>query len=349
VSLKSISNLDVVVPGSVANLGGGFDTLGVAVDLYLRARIVDVRDDNGARLRVVHSTPQVHGQNAVESAFDALARRTGLRAPTVDVEVSSDIPMAAGLGSSAAATVAGLRIFERVTEPIVDAVLLGVATAVEGHADNAAPALFGGLNSVLQAEGLDPIALRWTWPDDLKLVVATPSVGLATAKARAALGPTVLRQDAIFNLQRVLSLVHALQAGDFERVHEAVKDRWHQPARAALVPLLDDALALDDADVLGAFLSGAGPSIAFLVHRETARVARMLEAMYERAGVGVTVRTLSAHQATGRLPASARSATAGPPKPGEGGKAAPTSVTVAPTSGMAAPTSRMAAAHGRTA
>jgi homoserine kinase len=328
----------VAVPGSVANLGGGFDTLGVAVNLYLRARIVDVRDDNGTRLRVVRSTPPVHGRNAVETAFDTLARRTGLRAPTVDVEVSSDIPMAAGLGSSAAATVAGLRIFELVTEPIADSVLLGAATAAEGHADNAAPALFGGLHSVLQAEGRDPIAMRWTWPDELKLVVATPSAGLATAKARAALGPTVLRQDAIFNLQRVLSLVHALQCGDFERLREAVKDRWHQPARASLVPLLDHALALEDADVLGAFLSGAGPSIAFLVRRDTARVTRMIEGMYARAGVAATVRTLSAHQAPGRL------------------KAAPTSVTAAPTQAapaQAAPaqaaTSVMAAGHGRTA
>lgn len=286
----------MVVPGSVANLGGGFDTLGVAVDLHLRARIVDVRDDGGTRLEVVRSTPPVQGPNAVERAFEMIAQRTRRRAPTVQVEVSSDIPMAAGLGSSAAATVAGLRIFERVTEPLPDSVLLGAAASVEGHADNAAPALFGGLNSVLDVEGGDPIALRWTWPEDLRLVVATPSVGLATAKARAALAPTLARTDAIFNLQRVLSLVHALQHGEFERIREAVRDRWHQPARAALVPLLNEALAIDDPDVLGAFLSGAGPSIALLVRLDVARIARLLETMYERAGIAATVRTLSVHQ-----------------------------------------------------
>jgi homoserine kinase len=286
----------VLVPGSVANLGGGFDTLGVAVDLYLRAHVVDVRNDGGTRLEVVRSSPAVHGQNAVEMAFEEIARRTGLRTPTVRVEVSSDIPMAAGLGSSSAATVAGLRIFESVTGPIPDSVMLGAATSLEGHADNAAPALFGGLTSVLEVEGADPIALRWTWPDDLKLVVATPSIGLATAKARAALTPTVSRKDAIFNLQRVLSLVHALQHGELERVREAVKDRWHQPARAELVPLLNEALAIDDPDVLGAFLSGAGPSIALLVVRDVTRIARLLETMYERAGIAASVRTLSAHQ-----------------------------------------------------
>jgi homoserine kinase len=286
----------VVVPGSVANLGGGFDTLGVAVQLYLRARIVSVRDDGGARLSVTSSTPPVRGQNAVERAFDAIARRTGIRAPSVEVEVSSDIPMAAGLGSSAAATVAGLRVFERVTEPVDVDVLLGVATALEGHADNAAPALFGGLNSVLQVEQGEPIAMRWTWPDDVRLIVATPAAGLATAKARAALPEHVSRADAIFNLQRVLSLVHALQHREYDRVREAVRDRWHQPARASLVPLLDEVLAIEDPDVLGGFLSGAGPSVALLVRRDEARIEQMLTSLYSRAGVEATIRTLDVHQ-----------------------------------------------------
>jgi homoserine kinase len=284
-----------VVPGSVANLGGGFDTLGVAVQLYLRARIVDVNDDGGGRLTVVSSTPPVRGHNAVERAFDEIVRRTGVRAPSVKVEVSSDIPMAAGLGSSAAATVAGLRIFEHVTEPVSDAVLLGAATAIEGHADNAAPALFGGLNSVLQVENGDPVAMRWQWPDEVQLVVATPAIGLATAKARAALSPNVSRADAIFNMQRVLSLVHALQHREFARVREAVRDRWHQPARAALVPLLNEVIAIEDPDVLGAFLSGAGPSVALLVHRDIARIAQLLASMYARAGIDATVRTLRVH------------------------------------------------------
>ncbi len=318
-SLKSDSDLSVQVPGSVANLGGGFDTLGVAINLYLRARIVDIRDDGGSRLEVVHSTPPVRGNNAVERAFAAIARRTGVRAPTVQVEVTSEIPMAAGLGSSAAATVAGIRLFERVTGALAGPVMLGAAVAVEGHADNAAPALFGGLTSVLEVEGDEPLALRWAWPDDLQLIVSTPSAGLATARARAALLPQVARTDAVFNLQRALSLVHALQGGDYGRLRESVKDRWHQPARAALVPLLAESLAVEDADVLGVFLSGAGPSIAWLVRRDSGRVARLVQTMYERAAVAAVVRTLSVHQA--------------PPE------AAP----------YERPAAVMAAAHGRTA
>ncbi len=100
----------------------------------------------------------------------------------------------------------------------------------------------------------------------------------------------------MFNLQRVLALVHALQTGEYGRLREAVADRWHQPARAALVPHLAAVLALDDADVLGAFLSGAGPTVAVLAQRNFSRVERLLETTCERAGVPVTVRTLSVHQ-----------------------------------------------------
>lgn len=298
----------ILVPGSVANLGGGFDTLAVAVQLYLRARIVDVRADGGARLEVVSSRPAVRGSNAVERAFAALARRARTPVPTVFAEIDSDIPMAAGLGSSAAACVAGLRIFERVTAPVPEATLLAAATSLEGHADNAAAALLGGMTSVVEDEAAAPLpgseagrsvrALRWEWPGDLRLIVATPFTGLATAKARAALAATITRKDAVFNLQRVLSLVHALQNGEYDRLREALQDRWHQPARAALVPHLAAVLAIDDPDVLGACLSGAGPSVAVLARRDVARVERLLQTTCEAAGSPVTVRTLAAHQQT---------------------------------------------------
>ena len=297
---------EVTVPGSTANLGCGFDTLGVAVQLYLRARIVDVRHDGGARLEVVSSRPAPRGINAVERAFAAMAKRANASVPTVFAEVDSDIPLAAGLGSSAAATVAGLRIFERVAAPVSETALLAVATSLEGHADNAAPALFGGMTSVIETgePGYDPLgdgprtvhALRWEWPNDLRFVIATPFTGLATKRARAALPSTISREDAVFNLQHVLSLVHALQTGEYDRLHEALQDRWHQPARAALVPHLNAVLAIDDPDVLGAYLSGAGPSVAVLARRDFDRVERLLQATCEAAGTPVTVRTLAAHQ-----------------------------------------------------
>ena len=300
---------EIVVPASVANLGGGFDTLGVAVNLHLRARIIEVRDDGRTALTVARSVPAVQGGNAVERGFAMAAKRTGRRGPSVTLDVTSAIPMAAGLGSSAAATVAGLRAFERVTGKLSDAQLLGAATRAEGHADNAAPALFGGLNSVVEVEGAEPYSLRWPWPRELRLVVATPFAGLATARARAALPREVPRADAIFNMQRVLALVHALQHGEYDRLREAVRDRLHQSARASMVPLLREALAIEDADVLGAFLSGAGPSVALLALGDSAHVAGRLASMYERTGVEATVRTLSVDEHGSRVlePGVARS------------------------------------------
>ncbi|MBI4886891.1 MAG: homoserine kinase [Acidobacteria bacterium] len=301
-SLKSTSGgtsppyADITVPASVANLGGGFDTLAVAVQLYLRLRIVDVREDGGAKLTVVKSTPPVRGRNAIERAYEAIARATGLQAPSVSAEADSDIPMTAGLGSSAAAAVAGLRLFERVTGPLPDGVLLSVAASLEGHADNAAAALHGGLTSVVEREGEEPIALRWRWPEELRFVVATPAVGLSTLKARAALPDMLSRQDAVFNLQRVLALVHALHTGDYDHLREAVRDRWHQRTRAALVPQLADVLALEDPAILASCLSGAGPSVALVAQRDFGRLEQLLQSIYERARCPVTVRTLAVHQ-----------------------------------------------------
>lgn len=287
---------DVVIPASVANLGSGFDTLGVAVELYLRLRIVDVRDDEGAKLTVVRSTPPVRGRNAIERAFDAAVRRTGRKAPTVLVEAECDIPTSSGLGSSAAATVAGLRVFERVTHTLPDSELLALATSLEGHADNAAAAQHGGLVSVVEREGEEPLALRWRWPEDLRFIVATPSTGLSTATARAALADALPRRDAVFNLQRVMLLVHALQQGDYGHLREAVRDRWHQRSRAALVPELAEVLSLEDPEIFGSFLSGAGPSVAVVARHDFDRLERLLASIYERAGRAVTVRTLRVHQ-----------------------------------------------------
>ena len=287
---------EIAVPGSAANLGGGFDTLAVAVQLYLRLQIVDIRDDGGSKLTVVSSFPPVRGRNAVERAYDAMVQWTGHRTPSVFAEVITDVPMSAGLGSSAAAVVAGLRAFEHVAGVVPEDVLLAVATSLEGHPDNAAAALHGGLVSVVERQGTEPMVLRWQWPDDLRLIVATPATGLSTSKARAALPDAISRKDAVFNLQRVLSLVHALQSGEYDRLKEAVRDRWHQPARATLVPQLAAVLALDDPEILGSFLSGAGPSVAVLARREFARLEQLLKSVYERAGTAVTVRTLSVHQ-----------------------------------------------------
>jgi homoserine kinase len=133
----------------------------------------------------------------------------------------------------------------------------------------------------------------------LLLVVATPDLPLETAKARAVLPAQVPMADAIFNVQRSVRLVRALETRDYSRLREALADRLHQPHRAPLVPGLADALALDDPAVLGACLSGAGPSIAALARREGAEhAAALLRNIYDRLRIGVTVRILNAETPT---------------------------------------------------
>jgi homoserine kinase len=212
------------------------------------------------------------------------------------VQVSSEIPQTAGLGSSAAAAIAGLRIYEAVTAARPTEDWLAMATELEGHPDNAAATLLGGVTVSCQREDGGIIARSSRWPEAIKLVVATPDMGLQTSHARRVLPTEVPLKDAIFNLQRALLLVHALRSGRYGDLREAMRDRWHQPARAPLVPGLAEAIAFDDPAVLGVCLSGAGPSLVALVTDGAAKATSLFDDMYKRLGVPCTIRTLSAHQ-----------------------------------------------------
>src|SRR5689334_12359377 len=194
---------EIAVPGSVANLGPGFDALAVAVRLYLRLEVVEVRPDREGTVEFTFvGGPPLVGENRIEKAFRMAEARFGGRTPGLVVEVHSDIPMRAGLGSSAAATVAGLRLHEAFTSSRSSSDLLALSTEIEGHPDNAAAALLGGLALSCQFQNGQVDARAWRWPDDLKLVVSTPAAELETSKARKILPTTLSLKDAVFNLQR---------------------------------------------------------------------------------------------------------------------------------------------------
>jgi homoserine kinase len=288
--------VEIVVPGSISNLGPGFDALSVAVQLYLRATILEVRPAEPDTIAWEFAGEGPDGENRVDSAYRLARARLGMPAPGLRVRVDSQIPQAAGLGSSAAAAVAGLRIYEAVTASRPTEDWLAMACELEGHPDNAAAALLGGITVSCQRENGAVIARSSRWPEAVKLVVATPLMGLHTSDARRALPSEVPMKDAIFNLQRGLLLVHALRSGRYDDLREAIKDRWHQPARAALVPGLAEAIAFDDPAVLGVCLSGAGPSIVAFTTDGAARVTSLFDDMYQRLGLPCTIRTLSAHQ-----------------------------------------------------
>jgi homoserine kinase len=283
------------VPASIGNVGPGFDTLGLALGLYLRVTVRKRIDDGQGRLVVRFERERPLAQNGVARAFDYWPFRVK-RPPSLEVDVRSDIPERAGLGSSAAAAVAGLRLRELCDGPRSTDDLLAAAAALEGHPDNAGAVIFGGLTtSRVDGEGKVTVA-RWRWPAAWTLVVATPDVELATKDSRGALPERVPMSDAIFNLQRVALLLHAVRHANAAEMKMALEDRLHQPYRERLVPVFARAVTLRHPDVIGACLSGAGPSIALVARRNPKAVERALASLYRKEGVPCTVRALRVHQ-----------------------------------------------------
>jgi len=262
--------ITVRAPATTANLGPGFDTLGLALDWHevvhcaLSAAGLDVQvSGRGAEFIPRDGTNLVvRGARAVLEA--AGQPRLGLR-----IRLELRLPVGRGLGSSAAAVAAGAVAANTLLgAPFHPERLVELAAAVEGHPDNVAPAILGGLCAACAVSGERPRvwALRLPPPPGLAAVVAIPDRVLATHVARAALPAQVPFADAVANLQRACLLVAAMATGRLDALAEATLDRLHQPYRARLVPGLEACLAAARASgALGAFLSGAGPCVLALV------------------------------------------------------------------------------------
>jgi homoserine kinase len=210
--------------------------------------------------------------------------------------VRSDIPLRSGLGSSAAATIAGLRLAELIDGRQSVDQLLRVAAEIEGHPDNAAPALLGGVTSCCVSEDGAITVTQWPWPGKWRIVVATPDAELATSVSRRALPRRLPLSDTVFNLQHLALLLGALQTGSAADFREALGDRVHQPYRERLVPGLHHVLGLRHPDVIGFCLSGAGPSIAAFTTGRTGAAERLLRDAYRKERIACTVRTVRVHR-----------------------------------------------------
>jgi homoserine kinase len=296
--LTTNDSFELSVPASVANLGPGFDTLAVAVQLYLHLG-VRVLPGQG-ELHFEFLNEKLDGENYIERAFRFLANQSGAF-PSLAVEVRSDIPMKSGLGSSAAATVAGLRLFEAIAGPLPARGLLNAACALENHPDNVAAALLGGLTLSCQLSDRSVVAVQMEWPAHLQLLVLTPRYALSTHEARGVLPERITREEAVFNLQHIALLLHCLQTGRFALLREALQDRLHQPFRQSLVPGLERALGLEHPDLLGVCLSGAGPSVVAFAERNFSEVERVLSEALESTGIPFTLRRLRVHQGSSRV------------------------------------------------
>ncbi len=287
-------SFEIKVPASIANLGPGFDTLAVAVQLYLRLNVRTLPGHGKLDFQFVGQ--ELCGENYIERAFRFLARQNSTSLPSLSIEVRSDIPMRAGLGSSAAATVAGLRLYEALAGPLPIQAIINAACALEAHPDNASAAVLGGLTASCQLPDGSVYATTFRWPESLAFIVLTPNIPLATADSRKVLPGFVSRNDVVFNLQRMTLLLQLLQSGDFSLLKQALGDRLHQPFRQKLVPGLEQALHLEHQDLLGVCLSGSGPSIVALAENNLKGVEELLASVYEPLGLGYRVRTLKVHQ-----------------------------------------------------
>jgi homoserine kinase len=250
--------LTVAAPASSANLGTGFDCLAIALELRNDV-VLTPRDDD--RLVV---TIEGEGAGQAPAGPDNLFLRAfeaaGGDATGLDVHMLNTVPFARGLGSSAAAIAAGLTA-GAAWSGVEGLDLLALATELEGHPDNVAAALNGGLTLAWQGED-GPRAVGFE-PPPVGFVAVIADDPLETAAARAARPAQVPHADAVHTASRAALLVAALGAGDPELISEALDDRLHEPYRAPLVPLLSavrDRMA-GDRDVLGATLSGAGPTV----------------------------------------------------------------------------------------
>jgi len=265
------SHISVRVPASTSNLGPGFDTLGLALDL---ATIVDVRPAQTTTITATgegcHQIP-CDPSNLVYRRMQQLAQQHGHDLPPLHLHVHSGIPLERGLGSSGAATLGGLLAANALLNLDLDrSHLLDIACRWEGHPDNVTPSLLGGCTVSALDDG-HVVALHVPIADDLVCALCLPELHMATSAAREVVPPAFARAYAVFNHSRTALLVTALATRRYDALRTAVQDQMHQPYRAmifqALMPLID---AAHEAGAYGAFLSGAGSAVAALANPDRA-------------------------------------------------------------------------------
>ena len=270
----------VSAPASSANLGAGFDAVALALDVRMSARVRVGEPSRAWRYAGVHAPTHDGLRGCVERGIARIAPAP----PPFSVELDNAIPLGAGLGSSAAAYALGVAIGARLIErPPSDAALARAVAELEGHPDNALAAWYGG--TVVASLGPDGLNSAHFPPLEATAVVVVPEFELPTDAARALLPATYSRDDAVYGVQRAALLGAALASGKVELLHAAVRDRLHQPYRAAAIPGLRDILAYDDPAVLAVTLSGAGPSVLARVRAEPGRIGAALAAIFARHGL----------------------------------------------------------------
>ena len=294
---------EITIPASTSNLGASFDTCGLALGLYLKVTVEESADE----FEVVLSGEAADRVPRDESNLILrVARSVGdLRGHSIGgarLHVDSQIPLARGLGSSSAAIIAGLSVYETLSgEQLTDEELFGYALRFEDHGDNLAPSLLGGLVVACVVDragyGRSLVTVKRNWPDDVKIVLCIPEFEMGTTKMRGVLPREVTLTDAVFNIQRAALLQSLISERRFDLFSEALRDRLHQPHRVPHGPGLADVLKMNDQTgdypgLLGVAVSGAGST---MIAYATENFSQIADEMSQRlTSVGVTSRSIEA-------------------------------------------------------
>jgi homoserine kinase len=276
----------VTVPASSANLGPGFDALGMAVDLVNVVGVepapqweVLLAGEGAERL------PQ-GDRNLMHRSITMAAQRWSLRLPPARLVCTNGVPLSRGLGSSSTAVVAGILIADHLAgaeRPVDD--MLQLASEIEGHPDNVTPALLGGVQACALADGRvvhAPVPIA----RPLGLAVFVPDVPMPTREARRVIPKRVDLHDAVYNISRACVLVAALASGEYGALRAGTQDMLHQPPRMRLFPAMPVLFhAAMEAGALGVFLSGAGSTIMAFVEGDAEPVAAAMAQAAARDGV----------------------------------------------------------------
>lgn len=288
--IQPFMNILIKVPATSANLGPGFDTLGLALDLWNSTSItpadettVSVRGEGEKRLAAGKN-------NLIVRAAQRLAERAGKPLPPFRADCVNQIPLSSGLGSSSAAILTGLLAANSLMEDRFSRdELLNLASEMEGHPDNVAPALLGGL-VVSAMENGSAIARQIPLGMDVHVTVALPDFYLPTRQARAAVPKKVPMRNAVHNISRTTLVVEAFRGGDLDLLGVAMNDRLHQPYRLKLIPGAASAMeAAKEAGAAAVALSGAGPGVIAFSSKAEAGIGESMKRAFEAAGLGARV------------------------------------------------------------
>ena len=273
------------VPASSANLGPGFDALGLALGIYL-----DCRFERSERMSITATGRDAAcistgEDNLIWQTTLAVARDVGGSLPPITLDIVNSIPIGKGLGSSAAALTAGVVIADHLLGLHWERLrILDEAAQIEGHPDNVAACVLGSIVATAMERGGKARAVRLELPASYGVAVVVPDFILPTSEARAVLPECYSREDTIFNVQRAALLIAALATGTTSAFPAALEDRLHQPYRAALVPGLDEILKLRAPGLLGCALSGAGPSVLVFYEKGYEGVCDLIRQIFAMRG-----------------------------------------------------------------